>query len=176
VAIGIWDAPEHRQHEVAAYYQTLLGRSASADLLSTFWVNELEAGAGELLVVRGIMSSAEYQNQTAHNNTLYVQNPLGALGVTGTTTVTINGTSMDLLAEVNGGMLTRTQAVTDALLSDQSLQATVGSMYQAYFQRLVELIPGLQFWPGQMQTNGVEDVGANLLSSQEYFQRIQASL
>ncbi len=82
---------------------------------------------------------------------------------------------MDLLADLNGGTLTRTQAVSDAVLSDQSLQATVGSMYQAYFQRLADN-SGLLYWSGPMRTAGTEYVGAGILSSQEYFQKIQANL
>jgi Bacterial Ig-like domain (group 3)/SdrD B-like domain len=177
VAGGIWDSLEHRQDEVAYYYQTLFHRSASADPLSMYWVDQLLAGVGELNVIETIMSGPEYLNQTAGNNSQFVQNLLGALGVAGgTTTVTVNGNLVDLLASLNGGTLTRTQAVNDAVFSTESLEAIVGSTYQAYFQREVETNPGLLYWTGQMQAFGVEDVGVGLLSSPEYYDYILAHL
>lgn len=175
VASGIWNAPEHRLDEVAAFYQSLLGRSSSGDAGAMFWVNELQAGVGELAVVQGIMSTAEYQNKTAGNNTLFVQNLLGALGIAGSTTVTMYGSSVDLLAGLNNGTLTRSQAVGGAVFSDQSLETVVGSMYQAFFQRTVDANAG-SYWSGQMRTTGVENVVVGLLASPEYFQKIQASL
>jgi|GEM_PF-1346552 len=59
VAYGIVNSPEHRQLEVASFYEGLLHRAMDPTAIA--WVNALVAGATEAQVVQGIMDSAEYQ-------------------------------------------------------------------------------------------------------------------
>ena len=176
LANEIWNAQEHRVDEVLTYYQTLLGRSGVGDSGAVFWVHELEVGVGELAVARAIMSSAEYQNKTANDNSAFVQNLLGAFGVTGTTQVTIGGSPLDLRAALNAGLLTRTQVVGYAVGSDQALLATVGATYQGYLQRLAGADAGVAYWAEEIRINGVQYVGVAVFGSQEYFHDIQANL
>lgn len=180
LANEIWNAPEHRVNEVDAYYQSLLGRSGVGDSGAMFWANELEAGVGELSVVQAIMSSAEYQNKTAGNNTLFVENLLGELGVAGgnkgPTTITINGSPLDLLAALDSGLLNRTQVVSYAVASDQALLATVGVTYQGYLQRLPGVDAGWAYWAEEIRIHGVQYVGVAIFASPEYFHDIQANL
>lgn len=176
LANEIWNSQEHRVDEVLTYYQTLLGRSGVGDSGAVFWVHELEVGVGELAVARAIMSTAEYQNNTANNNTLFVQNLLGAFGVTGTTKVTISGSPLDLLAALNAGLLTRTQVVSYAVGSDQALLATVGATYQGYLQRTPGVDAGWAYWAEEIRINGVQYEGVAVFASAEYFHDIQANL
>src|SRR6185437_8885885 len=75
VATGFMNSTEHRWDQVAYYYQDFLNRAP--DTLAQFWVDGLQAGAGEPAVVQGIIASPEYQSQhatdTSYVGALYLQ-------------------------------------------------------------------------------------------------------
>jgi hypothetical protein len=162
VAQAFWVSPEHRDIEVAQFYQIFLNRTASAAERAG-WVNQFLAGATEQTVELGFVTSPEYS----------ALNPTNSSYVTALYNDLLNRdpsagelTAWD--AALAAG-LPRT-ALAENILSSNEYDITV---IDGFYLRLLERppdLPGLAGWLAFLKGGGTIDVLAeSILTSPEYF-------
>jgi hypothetical protein len=165
VAMAIWQSPEHRGVEVDQFYTTFLGRSADAGGRE-FWVDAFLAGADEVDVIRGFLTSTEYQathgTDVEFVNGLYAQ-VLGRLA-------DAPGRAAWLEALQSGQSR---GAVAQAFLTSTEADRRVVDEYYLLFLNRAADPAGEQQWISLLQSGqaSFESVGESFLASDEYFTR-----
>src|SRR5262249_50776797 len=144
VAQRIWNSPEHRGLQVESYYNNGLHRPSDTGG-KAFWVNALQSGAGEVEVLKGFLTSSEY-NQAHATDAAFVQGLYNdILG----REPEAAGQAAWLQALQQGA--SRDSVVNGFLFSTESITRLVNSYYSAYLDRSAEA-PGLAFWTSAVQT------------------------
>jgi hypothetical protein len=166
LATAIWQSPEHRGLEVDQYYTTFLGRS-SDPAGRVAWVDEFLGGATEVDIMRGFLTSAEYQaahpTDSSFVNGLYNQVLGRAADPAGQATW--------LLALQNG--LSR-QALAQAVLTSAEADKRAVDQYYLLFLNRPADPAGEQTWTDLLVSGGatLESLGETILASEEYFSRV----
>jgi hypothetical protein len=161
VAVGFLNSLEHRQDEVASYYQNFLHRVT--DPSSSFWVDKLQSGVSEEVVVEAILDSQEYQGAHLDANSFISDLYIDVLGRQGES----NGLTV-WESVLNSG--TSRNAVAAAFVqSAEAIEQIVQSDYIAFLHRPREQMTS-DFWVNMLEApNGsATDVAAGILSSPEY--------
>jgi hypothetical protein len=166
LATAIWQSPEHRGVEVDQFYVTFLGRSPDPAGRMT-WVNAFLAGATEVDVMRGLLTSAEYQathaSDTSFVSGLYSQ----VLGRAADPA----GQAAWLLALQNG--VSRPALAQAVLTSAEADRRVVDQYYMSFLNRAADPA-GEQAWTDVLVSGRatLESVGESILASDEYFSRV----
>jgi hypothetical protein len=169
VAMAVWQSPEHRGVEVDQFYMTYLGRGADA-AGRAFWVNAFLSGASEVDVIRGFLTSAEYQathvTDISFVNGLYAQ----ILGRTSDPA----GQAAWLEALQSG--LSRQALAQDFLTSAEADRRVVDEYYMLFLNRPADAT-GEQLWTKLLRNGGAtfESLGETFLASDEYFSRFASA-
>ena len=167
VAASIYNSPEQRYNQVAAYYRKFLGRNGSVQEVQGF-VNSFLNGATENQVISTFLLSDEYQ----------IANPPINLFITGLYNSLLNrAPDAEGLASYSQALrsgVTREAVVLSFLNSTEYCSDQVSAEYLAILGRAADP-SGLGFWTGQMQQNGYGAMVIGLASSQEAFNRAQTT-
>lgn len=159
----IWDSPEHLGLVVEGYYQTFLDRASDAAGKQA-WINALRVGTSEDTVVRGFLTSAEYQGQHSSNTdfptALYTDLLARAPDSTGLNTWR--------QALQNGAP--RSAVVDGFLYSTEHLTRQVDSWYAAFLNRPADA-GGRAYWLTGVQQHFLDigQAGQGILASQESY-------
>lgn len=166
VARTIWNSPEHRGIEIDQYYQTFLGRSADS-AGRTYWVNSFINWGSERLVVASFLTSAEYQSLHSSDT-----NYLGALYNDIFSRQPDPSGLAAWLAALQNGSKSRLDAAFAFIDAGESHGKVVDGFFADFFQRTGTT--DRQNWVSALDSGAlnIEDVGVNLLASNEFFARI----
>jgi hypothetical protein len=175
VAARIVNSMEHRGQQVDDFYRTLLHRdlAVTPDPSALYWVERLQSGAGEAVVVQEIMDSPEYQMAHGDNTALVRDLYLQVLGrAAGTDELN------QRVAQLNAGA-SRSEMEREVLLSLESAQRQVNGFYVAWLHHLPPA--GDNLWvdrlSGGLQSAG--EVAASILGdpfSQEFYLQARGSV
>jgi hypothetical protein len=163
VAWAFVNATEHRRQQVNAYYETFLGRAATDDPTSQAWVDLLQETGDETVVIKGILTSAEYTAKHASDQDFVSDLYFRLLG---------RVADADGVASwVNqlGAGLSRADAVDRFLHSREAAGLAVQSLYAAFLHRTAD--PTSETWVTQL-TSGALTYGrmaASFLAGSEFF-------
>lgn len=165
VAASIYNSPEQRYNQVAAYYRKFLGRNGSVQEVQGF-VNAFLNGSTENQVISTFLLSDEYQ----------IANPPINLFITGLYNSLLNrapdSAGLATYSQALRTGVTREAVVLSFLNSTEYCSDQVSAEYLAILGRGVDP-SGSAFWVGQMQQNGYAAMVIGLASSQEAYNRAQ---
>ncbi len=162
VAQQFYNSPEHRQDQVAAYYEEFLHRAP--DPGSAFWVNELMTGVSEQKVAEGILDSVEYQS--AHQDPALFAHDLyiDVLGRQGESTGIASWQSA-LTSGVSRGTI-----VAEVVESTEAIDQIVEGFYASYLHRQPEQGTS-DIWKTMLAAgDSASDVAVGILTSEEFVQ------
>ncbi len=143
------NSKEHRQNEVAYYYQTFLGRPA--DSASINWVNLLMRDGNEAEVIEGILTSPEYTAGHATNAAFVTDLYFHLLGRQG------DSASDAFWEQQMAGGASRGEVVKRFLYSRESAELASVSYYAVFLHRAKDQM-GDDFWVGLL-TSQAETFG-----------------
>jgi hypothetical protein len=161
----VWRSPEHRGIEVDQFYQTYLGR-ASDPAGRAGWINAFLSGSSEEDVIRGFVTSSEYQGEHASDQDFVTGLYNDILG----RTPDAGGLAGYVQALQAGASR---QAVAQAFLTSAEAHRRVVDEYYSLFLNRPPDTVGEQGWINVLQSGqgNYESVGEAFLASGEYFAR-----
>jgi uncharacterized delta-60 repeat protein len=165
VGLAVAGSVEYQTQLVQGYYAQFLFRSGRADEIAG-WVNLLQAGAPDEQVMVALASSDEAFHKGAGTNdswfTMFVQAVLGR--------VSDPQTDGNLIAALHSGA-THAQVAAAVLTGQEYRQRLVQSMFTAYLGRQASTAD-LNLWLTALAQGARDEViRADILASDEYFQR-----
>lgn len=166
VAYQIINSQEHRQKQVAYYYQTLLHRNPllTGDTSISYWVDILRSGASEGVVIQGIIDSGEFQQRYPDKASMVRDLYISLLGRPG------SETEVTAYAQQLASGTYKTIGL-DFVRSPESARLAVEGFYIAALHRLPDSF-GSNFWVGlaTAATNALTlgQVEADILGGTEF--------
>jgi cyclophilin family peptidyl-prolyl cis-trans isomerase len=163
VALAMWNSPEHRALEIDQFYHTYLNRAADPQG-KAYFLSAFTTWGTERLVVATFLSSAEYSRLHASNTdfttALYQDVDLRAPDTAG-----LNSWQTAL-----GNGQTRLQAAFGFIDSAEANGEVVDSYYGNVLHRAADSA-SRQNWVNLLsnKTLSIEDVGAKILATDEFF-------
>jgi hypothetical protein len=166
--------------QVNTYYQEILGRSATGDAASNFWVNLLQADDDETEVIRGIMTSQEYQSQHSSDPAFVTDLYFRLFGRSA------DNAGLTYWEGQLANNVSRAAVIDGFLHSTEGADLLVGSYYSAFLQRSADAqqsvwITGVTT-RSQAGSSGTptflsyDQLAVNFLASSEFFQNAQAKV
>jgi hypothetical protein len=165
VAAGFVNSAEHRLQQVDAYYHTFLGRSASADAASNYWVGLLQAHGDEEEVLQGILTSPEYTAGHVRDHEFVSDLYFRLLGRTA------DGGGTTFWEQRLGTGMSRADVVDGFLRSREAAEVAEESFYAAYLNRKGD--PLREFWIGSLAGGALTygGVATGFLAAPEFLVR-----
>jgi cyclophilin family peptidyl-prolyl cis-trans isomerase len=167
VAQGIWDSPEHRSNEVEQFYEEFLGRP-SDPAGKAFWVNAFNTWGTEQLEAVGFLTATpEFQNlhsgDTNFVDALY-QNINARTADSAEVSYWVN--------QLTGGE-TPVQTASSFVFGQEAATALVDAFYADFLHRAPDTA-SLQMYVNDLtsQSTSPDDVAVQVLSSNEFFNRV----
>jgi hypothetical protein len=158
---AFWNSDENRTREVAAYYQTFLGRAPDAPGL-TYWSGQLKNGLDETAVILSFLQQAEGQQapDAAFVQALY----RGVLGRTPSDRE-MNG----WLTTLSGGQ-SRQQVANAFIFSAEDAGLAVTNIFGAYLQR-APVSTELAYWKARITSRQMSyaAVAQAILAGTEFY-------
>ena len=158
------DSIEHRQDQVASFYQQYLGRTP--DPSASYWVDALRGGATEAQVIQAILNSPEYQAAHASpadlGTALYNDVLARAAGATEQT---------DFTAAMQAGATPETMSAM-FVNSYEAHDQAVASFYEVFLHRQREGGASSGYWTTLLDSGSgtIDEVEVGILASDEYLQ------
>jgi hypothetical protein len=165
VAQSVWESTNHRGQEFDADYMQLLHRHVDSSHLKQ-WLSVLHCGGTEIDVIRGILTSSDYNALHASNES-YVKSLFTDLLGRSPSAAELTGT-MQTLVRRNG----RASVAQDILGSREFLGSLVDHDYGTFLSHGVDSVTRSRLVASlQARTATPESVAVAVLGSAEYFHK-----
>jgi hypothetical protein len=170
MATSFFSSDEQLGNRVDGYYQTFLHRSAEA-AGRAYWIARLQAGVDPGAVVQSFLTSSEYQQAHASDDSFVRALYQDLLGRDG------DAAGISYWDQRLGTGADRAQVIQGFLHSTEAYQRAVDSFYAQFLQR----VPGASedgYWVNQL-TGGsmsLQQVAAGILASDEFFGRANGTV